>query len=165
MVAIILLSLIIDLYLNYYIAILPNFFIYLKPLLFITTLIVLTIINYQKSKKVKTIFIILIIYDLLFGKVYFLYPIIFLILFKMISYLKRRLNDSFFSFTTIFIINLITFIIIKYVVSSLIGVTNQNVLFLINQVSSYFILNVLYSIILYYYFKHKEKKNVIQIIR
>lgn len=157
MIIIILLSLIIDLYLNYYLPFLPNVFFYLKPLLFITTMIVFIMLEYQNQKKLKFLFGIVIVYDLLFSKIYFLHPFIFILLYKIISYLNQRWNNSFLSFVAIFTLSLITFISIKYIILIGIGFINQSLSFLVNQITQFFILNVLYSIILYYFLGIKKR--------
>lgn len=157
MIIVIFLSLIIDLYLNYYLPFLPSFFSYLKPLLFITTIIIFIMLEYQNKKKIKFLFAIIIIYDLLFSKVYLLYPVIFIILYKIISYLNKRWNNTFFSFTTIFMLSLIIFISMQYIILVGIGFINQSISFLINQILQSIILNVSYSIILYYFLGIKKR--------
>lgn len=159
MMIVILLSFIIDLYLNYYLPFLPNIFFYLKPLFFVTTIIVYTMLEYQNKKKIKLLFGMIVIYDILFSKIYMMYSIIFIILYQIISSLNQKWNHSFFSFIAIFILSLISFISMKYIILVGSGFINQPLSFLINQIIQLFLLNVLYSIILYYFLGIK-KRNV-----
>lgn len=158
MLIIIILSLILDIIINYYLPFLPSFFSYLQPLLFISTIIFFIMIEYRNKKKLRFLFIMVVIYDLLFNKIYFLYPIIFILLYRIIAYLKKRLNNSFFSFIMIFILSLIIFISIKYMVLMILGITNKSLLFMYNQIIKILLLNIVYSIILYYFLGIKNKK-------
>lgn len=158
MIIIIMLSLIMDLCFGYYLPFFSTFFTYFKPLLFITTGIVYLILEHQNKKKMKILLNSIIIYDLLFNKVYFLYLIIFILLYKVISYLNNRWNHSIFTFLVTLVFALIIFLTAQYFILIGINVIQKPVSFLLDQIITSLFLNILYSLILYYFLGIKKRK-------
>lgn len=158
MIVLIILSWILDTFLHYHLPFLPSYFLYFQPLLLVTTLLTYLILENKNRQKLKTMAIIIIIYDFLFSKIYFLSFIIFFILYKIISYLKKRWNNSFFSFLILLILSINSFIIFKYLLLTVLNVINYSFSFLINEVIKSLILNILYGIILYYFIGIKKRK-------
>lgn len=99
-----------------------------------------------------------IFYDIVFNHIYFLNSTIFLLLYLIISYLNKRWNKSFFSYLIIFILSLIIFLLTKYLILTGIGTLNKNLIFLITETSKSLFINVLYSIILFYFLGIKKRK-------
>lgn len=157
MILIVLLSMIIDFLWQYYLPYFPVFCSYLKPLLFITTCLIFMAFESSNHKKMKLLFGISVIYDLLFSKIYFLRTIIFLILYQIIRYWKKHWNFTFLSFLFIIIISLIGFLTLQYTLLLGIGMITYSLSFLVFQILHSCLLNVLYSIILYSFLGLKKR--------
>lgn len=144
---IIILSLIIDHYINY-------FFPMIKSLFFVSTLIVY-LINNKKYKKI--VLISSCVYDIFFGKTYFLYLLNFYIIEKEIKYLTNKLNKCFITYILIYLISLIVFILLKYLILSILGYIYLK--FILKEIIIFLLINIIYSLILYFILGIKRKSN------
>ncbi len=152
------LSFLVDFWLEYYLPFLPDFFIFLQPMLFVTTVLSFLILKSKNKKILKLLFVSILIYDLLFSRIYFLRFIIFLFLYKMISYLKQYWNFSFFSYIMLIILGLIGYLFLQYIILLGIGIIDYSISFLFRVVFHSLLLNVIYGMILYSFLGIKKRK-------
>lgn len=157
MIILFIISLIIDFIINYYLPFLPSFLIYLKPLLFISTIISYIIFFNNKKNMIKKISIIIILYDLFFCNIKFMCILTFYILYFIITFLMRKIKLSFSTYIFLFLFSLILYLSIKYLILVLTGISNYSIFFLLNQISYSVIFNVFYSLFLYYFFGLKKE--------
>lgn len=153
------LSCIIDNTISYYLPLLPNVFQYLKPMFFVSGILIYMIVF---SNNKKTLYIVLItglIYDLLFGSIYFLYLILFSILYIFITVIKKIISTNTFIDLILFIVGLILFITLKFLILIWVNYYDYSLLLLLDEILSSLIINILYSIIVYYFLGIKFKKN------
>lgn len=155
-----LIALILENSLNYYLVLLPsnniNIFLYLKPIFFVSTILIYMITSYKKKNALYYILGISIIYDLMFESIYFLHLTIFFILYLIILFFKSRFYNTKIGDIFIFILLLVMFIIFKYLI--LLWTTNDySIMFLVDEISKSLITNIIYGLIIYYILGIKKK--------
>lgn len=148
-------SYLLDLLLNYYLPIFIN--IRITPMFFVTFLIVYLIINYKDKKTYYYLLTSSIIYDLFFGNIFLLYTFIFIILYYVITLILHTINNCYLTHITIYMFSLLLFIFLKYLLSLLMGYSYSNH-FLLTQISSALLINLIYAIIIYLLLGIKKKK-------
>lgn len=148
----VILTLVVDFIITYFLPLFIPISNYFKPLLFVSSSIIYLIIN-VKNKTKRRIFLLLgLIYDLIVGKLYFLYLLIFYLLYLEITCLYNKLNRF-----LLFILSLVSFILIRSII--LVILYDKISLFLIiKEVCDNLLLNVTYGIILFYLLGIKKKK-------
>ena len=107
MILLLLLAFLLDFYISFY-------FSFLNPFLFVITVLTFLILK-NKKKDLSTIFISLIIYDLLFSKTLFLNLFTILFLYEIIKYFKRHLNLTFPIFFLLLSFIFIIYLTIEYI--------------------------------------------------
>ncbi len=148
-------SYLLDLLLNYYLPIFIN--IRITPMFFVTFLIVYLIINYKDKKTYYYLLTSSIIYDLFFGNIFLLYTFIFIILYYVITLILHTINNCHLTHIIIYMFSLLLFIFLKYLFSLLMGYSYSNH-FLLTQISSALLINLIYAIIIYLLLGIKKKK-------
>ena len=156
---IMLLSYLLEVTLKYYLPLFSDVYQYLEPMFFVSFIIIYTILFYNKRESLYFVLGSSFIYDLFFGNILFLYTLIFSIIYFCIYFICSRIHRYLWMDIMIFTGYLILFIILKYLILLLIGYYDYSFIFLINKISSSLILNLLYSIIIYYLFGIKRKKD------
>lgn len=157
LVLIIFLSYLLEIALKYYVPA-NSLFLYLDPMFFVVSLIVYMILYYKKKKTLYFILGCCLTYDFFFGNILFLYTLIFLILYYITCFTCKRIHNFLLTDFLIFIINIILFLILKYIILLWIGY-NYPLTFLLNQIIHSITINLLYGLILYYFLGIKIKKN------
>ena len=107
MILLLLLAFLLDFYISFY-------FSFLNPFLFVITVLTFLILK-NKKKDLSTIFISLIIYDLLFSKTLFLNLFTILFLYEIIKYFKKHLNLTFPIFFLLLSFIFILYLTIEYI--------------------------------------------------
>lgn len=149
----ILFSLLFDFIIVYYLPFLGTIGLYFRPLLFISTCIIYLIVNNKKSYIKKYFLLFGLMYDLLFGKVYFLCLLIFYILYIIFSYLNNKLSNN----VGLFILCLLMFILIRSFILAIVY-SNYSIHLIVDEILYSLLLNVIYGIILCYFLGIKSKK-------
>ena len=153
MLILILLSLIFDFIIIYYLPLLGLGGLYFKPLMFVSTCIIY-LINNKKNKYIKKYFLFFaLMYDLLFGKLYFLYLLTFYILYIIFLYLNSKLNNNIY----LFVLCLLAFILIRSFILTLVY-SDFSINLIVNEILYGLLLNVIYGIILCYFLGIKHNK-------
>lgn len=150
-------SLVLDLFLNQFFPYVPLQLTYFQPLLFLTACISYIYFFNKKKNSLRNILIITLIYDLFFGNIYLLNTVLIFVLFYEVKYLLSRVSINFFLYIFIIISGISLYFIQKYTLLLLIGIENP-FSFLLYQLTHSIILNLCYSLILYYFFGIKLKK-------
>ena len=150
MILLLLLAFLLDFYISFY-------FSFLNPFLFVITVLTLLILK-NKKKDLSTIFISLIIYDLLFSKTLFLNLFTILLLYEIIKYFKRRLNLTFPIFFLLLSFIFILYLTIEYILLLETKLIYLPFSFLFTQILLSFPLNIIYGVILYIILGLKFKK-------
>ena len=150
MILLLLLAFLLDFYISFY-------FSFLNPFLFVITVLTLLILK-NKKKDLSTIFISLIIYDLLFSKTLFLNLFTILFLYEIIKYFKRHLNLTFPIFFLLLSFIFILYLTIEYILLLETKLIYLPFSFLFTQILLSFPLNIIYGVILYIILGLKFKK-------
>lgn len=150
MILLLLLAFLLDFYISFY-------FSFLNPFLFVITVLTLLILK-NKKKDLSTIFISLIIYDLLFSKTLFLNLFTILLLYEIIKYFKRHLNLTFPIFFLLLSFIFILYLTIEYILLLETKLIYLPFSFLFTQILLSFPLNIIYGVILYIILGLKFKK-------
>lgn len=141
MILLLLLAFLLDFYISFY-------FSFLNPFLFVITVLTYLILK-NKKKDLSTIFISLIIYDLLFSKTLFLNLFTILFLYEIIKYFKRHLNLTFPIFFLLLSFIFILYLTIEYILLLETKLIYLPFSFLFTQILLSFPLNITYGVILY----------------
>ena len=141
--------LILDYLIDYYF---PNITDIFGPCLFIT-LVITTIYFYDDNKILVFVLGLGIIYDLLFGNILFMYLINFYLLFNFISFLKSKVNISYFSYLLVLIISSIFNVFITYILLGILGILNISQTELILIILRNLLTSITLSFIFYIVFK------------
>lgn len=150
MILLLLLAFLLDFYISFY-------FSFLNPFLFVITVLTFLILK-NKKKDLSTIFISLIIYDLLFSKTLFLNLFTILFLYEIIKYFKRHLNLTFPIFFLLLSFIFILYLTIEYILLLETKLIYLPFSFLFTQILLSFPLNITYGVILYIILGLKFKK-------
>lgn len=121
-------------------------------------MIIYLITSCDKKKCVYTVLGSSICYDLFFGTIPFLYFYIFFLLYLEISFIRKKINSYFITDILLFSINLISFLILKYLILIGVNYSTYSIFYLLNQILHHLSLNILYGMILYYFLGIKRKK-------
>lgn len=148
----IILTLVVDFIITYFLPLFIPISNYFKPLLFVSSSIIYLIINLKNKTKRRNFLLLGLIYDLIVGKLYFLYLLIFYLLYLEITCLYNKVNRF-----LLFILSLVSFILIRSII--LVILYNKiSLLLIIKEVCDNLLLNVTYGIILFYLLGIKKKK-------
>lgn len=151
MILLLLLAFLFDFYISFY-------FSFLSPFLFVITVLTFLILK-NKKKNISTIFISLIIYDLLFSKTLFLNLFTILFLYEIIKCFKRHLNITFPIFFLLLSFTFILYLVIEYILLLETKLIYLPFSFLFTQIIISFPLNITYGVILYIILGLKLKKH------
>ena len=136
----IIVSLILELIINKYIN---------QNSLFIPLFLLISIIYINKNKYYLKIFIIGVIYDLFFTPFYILNGVIYLIIGFINKVLFNYFNNKFIDYIIITIIDIFIYQIILYLLLLISNHINYNINELFFIIKHFFIINIIYSIILF----------------
>lgn len=148
----------IDYLFGYFVSFLPAFFTYLQSQFFITTILSFFLLKSQNKKMIMFLFVGILIYDLLFSRIYFFRTITLFLLYRMILYLKRFFHLRFFSYFVFMIISFWFYFLFQYLILFGIGITQRSIFYLVCVFSHFIIFHVIYSTILYYILGIKKRK-------
>lgn len=151
MILLLLLAFLLDFYISFY-------FSFLNSFLFVITVLTYLILK-NKKKNISTIFISLIIYDLLFSKTLFLNLFTILFLYEIIKCFKRHLNLTFPIFFLLLSFTFILYLAIEYILLLETKLIYLPFSFLFTQIITSFPLNITYGVILYIILGLKLKKH------
>lgn len=151
-------SYILEMILKYYLPNFTEFYTHINPMFFVSFLIIYIICFYKNKKSFYFLITSSLIYDFFFGSISFLYTLIFILIYYFIHYVSNKFHHYLLIDIIIFIVSLIMFIILKYLILSLIGY-NYSVSFLLNEILKIIIINTVYGAIIYYFLGIKLRKN------
>lgn len=152
--------LIVDYLISYYLPGNTSLVIFFSPCFFIS--LIITYIYFLSDKEYTFYFILLlgIIYDLLFSNTLFLYLISFYLLFNLISYIKRKVNISYFSYLFILVISIIFNMFINYSLLFIMNLIEIDISKLLILVFRNILSSLIFSFIFYYFFKKIVIKHI-----
>lgn len=154
---ILLISIILDNTISYYFIYLPQVFLYLKTLFFISFILIYMIFFYKKKNTLYFVLVISIIYDLLFESIYLLNGLIFSLVYLIIYFMKSKFYNSKTNDVLIFILSLIMYIVFKYLILILVN-NDYSIMLLINEIINSLVLNIIYGLVIYYFFGINSRK-------
>lgn len=147
-----------DDWIMYYLPFLPTIFSYLQPQFFITTILAFFLLRNQNKKKMIYVFIIILVYDLLFSRIYFFRLVTLLLIYKVILCFQKQFELHFLSYIVFMILSFFCYFFFQYLVLFGIGILEHSILYFMSIFVHFLSFHVVYSIILYFILGIKRKK-------
>lgn len=148
----------IDYLTGYYLPFLPVVFSYFQPQLFLTTLLSFFILKNKNKKLIKYLFLSIFVYDLLFGKIYFLKLVFFFFLYQILLFFQKKIHFCLVTYLIFMIFSFLFYYVCQYIILLEIGTIGYSFIFFLQTISHFLIIHVIYSIILYYFLGIKGEK-------
>lgn len=143
-------SLILDLFLNQYIPYQPFDLTYFQPMFLVTSLFIYSYFFGMKKNSIFRVVIMAILYDLLFGSIYLIQIALFLLVFYMVKFVIRRVSKNFFTFILMLVMSLTIYMVVQHLLLIIIGYKGITISMLYYQITHSLLINVIYGGILYY---------------
>lgn len=140
---------IIDYFIGYYF---PLSFFCFQPQLFLTTVLSFFFLKNRNKKIIKYLFLGILIYDILFSRIYFFNTVIFFFLYQVIFFITKQIHFSFISYFIGMLFSFFCYFFFQFFFLSLIGIQQFSSFFFFSTIIiSFFPFHVIYSIFLYYF--------------
>lgn len=147
-----------DYWFSYYLPFLPDYFSYLQPQFFITTILSFFLLKTENKKVISFLFMSIFLYDILFSKTCFFRLVTFFLLYRFILYLRRYFHFYYISYIFFIILVFILYFLFQYIILFGIGITHRSFFSLFSLLLHLIFFHVIYSTILYYILGIKKKK-------
>lgn len=147
-----------DYWFSYYLPFLPSVFSYFQPQFFITTILSFFLLETENKKVIRSLFIAIFIYDILFSRIYLFTLVAFLLFYQFILYFQKHFHFYFVSYIFFMIFGFVFYFLFQYIVLFGIGVTERSFVTVFSVLLHFISIHVIYGTILYYILGIKRKK-------